>query len=473
MVQLNFKRQGHRSLRYALFRMSCKESLKNIILGLFGAVLIGSFAGKAHAQTIDKIMAVVGEDVILKSDIEGQYAYFVANGQQDDGTLRCQIMEKLIVELLLLNKARQDSIEISDDQVDSELDRKLNYFIQGYGGVKQLEEIYGKPVIEIRADLKPDIKDQLMVERMRQNIVSKVSVTPRDVKRFYSQIPRDSLPFLPAEVEMYHLVQRPKPTETARKEAKAELEAIRQKVLRDEISFEDAAKKYSVDFGSARVGGDLGEFGRGRMVPEFEEVAFKAKIGDVSQVFESDFGFHIMKVYNRVGELVSARHILIAPRLSSEDDEAALARLEEIRKMIVDEDTVQFQTAAIRYSHDEATSSCGGCIKNPETGELRVPLDLLDADFYLKVDDMKEGDVSEPMEWIQPDGKRAFHILYLRRRIAPHVANLEDDYQRIQEAALQVKQAQKLDEWFLSARKNVHIEIKDPACKEVLTHWLQ
>lgn len=449
------------------------QGIKRIASGvmLLAMVLLGRT--QAEAQVIDKIMAVVGEDVILHSDIEGQYAYFIANGQKDDGTLRCQIMEKLVVELLLLNKARQDSLVVSDDQVDSELDRKLNYFIQGYGGAKQLEEVYGKPVIEIRADLKPDIKDQLLVERMRQNVIDKVAVTPREVKKFYQSIPRDSLPFLPAEVEMYHLVQRPKATDAAKKEAKAYLESLRDRIVKKEISFEEAARKYSIDFGSARVGGDLGEFGRGRMVPEFEEVAFKSKIGEVSNVFESDFGYHIMMVYNRVGEMVSARHILIAPQLGIDDDSLALKRLAEIRAMIVDEDTVSFQTAAMRYSHDEATNSCGGCIKNPETGELRVPLDLLDADFYLKVDDMKVGEVSEPMEWIQPDGKRSFHMIYLAKRIPPHVANLEDDYQRIQEAALQVKQAQELDEWFLAARKNIHIEIKDPACREVLTHWLQ
>lgn len=427
----------------------------------------------ARGQVIDKIMAVVGEDVILLSDVEGQYAYFVANGQKDDGTLRCQIMEKLIVELLLLNKARQDSLTVSDDRVDGELARKLEYFIQGYGGVEPLEEIYGKPLIEIRADLKPDIRDQLLIEDMRQKIVTKVAVTPREVKRFYAAIPKDSLPFLPAEVEIFHLVQKPKATPESKTKAKAYLNSVRDQIISGKADFAETAKKISLDFGSARVGGDLGEFTRGRMVPEFEEVAFKSKEGEVSTVFETDFGFHIMQVYKRVGEMVSARHILITPQLTAEDDSVAFKRLVEIRRMIVDLDTVSFQTAAIRWSHDASTQSCGGCIKNPQTGETRIPLDLLDADFYLKVDDMKEGDVSEPMEWIQPDGKRAFHLLHLKRRIPPHVANLEDDYQRIQEAALQARQAEVLEEWFQTARKNIYIEIKDPACREVLTNWIQ
>jgi peptidyl-prolyl cis-trans isomerase SurA len=428
---------------------------------------------KAHAQVIDKIIAVVGEDVILKSDIDGQYAYFIANGQTDDGTLRCQILEKLIIEMLLLNKARQDSLVVSDDQVTSELARKLDYFIQGYGGVKNVEEVYGKPMIEIRADLKPDIKNQLLVEKMRQEIISKVAVTPRDVKKFYTSIPKDSLPFLPAEVEIYHIVKQPVATAEAKKDAKVYLESLREKIVSGLASFEETAKKYSIDFGSAKVGGDLGEFGRGRMVPEFEEVAFKSKEGDISPVFESPYGYHIMLVYKRLGETAAAKHILIAPRLEAEDDSLALKSLAAIRSTIVDDDTVSFQVAAQRNSDDEATASCGGCIKNPQTGELRIPLDLLDADFYLKVDEMSEGDVTEPSEWIQPDGKRAFHIMHLKRRIPPHVANLEDDYQRIQEAALQVKQAQVLEEWFQTARKNIFIEIKDRECREVLTHWIQ
>lgn len=450
-------------------------SVKNkflLTLLLTGLMSIG-LATRASAQVIDKIMAVVGEDVVLLSDVEGQYAYFIANGQKDDGTLRCQIMEKLIIELLLLNKAKQDSLEVSDDQIASELDRKLDYFIQGYGGVKPLEEIYGKPLIEIREELKPDIKDQLLIEKMRQKVIADVAVTPREVKRFYGEIPKDSLPYLPAEVEIYHIVAQPKPTIVNKKLAKEELEILRKRIIEGKVTFEEAAKRHSVDFGSARVGGDLGEFGRGRMVPEFEEVAFKSKEGDISNVFESPFGFHIMQIYKRVGETVSARHILISPRLDSGDDSTAFARLRDIRKQIVEDDTVSFQNAAIRWSDDVGTASCGGCIKNPQTGEQRIPLDLLDADFYLKVDDMKPGDVSEPLEWIQPDGKRAFHIIQLKRRIPPHVANLEDDYQRIQDAALQARQAVELEKWFQSARKNVYIEIKDPACREVLTNWIQ
>jgi peptidyl-prolyl cis-trans isomerase SurA len=436
---------------------------------LFTATLPAALQG----QVLDKVIAIVGDDVILLSDVENQYAYFITNGQQDDGTLRCQIMEKLIIEKLLLNKARQDSLTVTDDQVESELGRKLNYFIQGYGSVAKLEEEYRKPLIEIKADLWPEIENQLLGEKMREQIISKVVITPREVKKFYHSFPSDSLPYLPAEVELFHLVKRPSATGKAKKEARARLESAREQILRGEVVFQELAKKISEDLGSARLGGDLGEFGRGRMVPAFEEVAFKLNEGELSQVFESEYGYHLMLVYKRVGDLVSARHILVIPRVSLEDEIRAEDRLQEIREMIINSDTLTFEKAARQYSDDEATKTCGGCIKNPQTGETRVPLDLLDADFYLKVDEMKEGDITEPLEWIQPDNKKAYHMIYLKKRIAPHVASLEADYQKIQSAALQAKQAGELERWLQSARKNISVEIRDVDCREVLSTWVQ
>jgi peptidyl-prolyl cis-trans isomerase SurA len=440
---------------------------------LAAAFLLLGFLAPLRAQELDKVVSIVGEDVILLSDVENQYAYFIANGQVDDGTMRCQIMEKLIIEKLLLNKSRQDSLVVSDDQIESELGRKLNYFIQGYGSVQKLEEEYKKPLIEIKADLWPEIKDQLLIEKMREQVISKVVITPREVKKFFAAFPADSLPYLPAEVELFHIVKRPIATDVSKKESKARLESIREQILRGEGSFQDLAKRYSEDFGSGRLGGDLGEFGRGRMVPAFEEIAFKLKEGELSPVFQSEFGYHVMQVYKRVGELVSARHILIIPRVTYEDELRSEEDLKKIRAEIMDSDTLTFEKGAKEYSDDEASKSCGGCIKNPQNGELRVPLDLLDADFYLKVDEMNEGDITEPMEWIQPDNKKVYHMLYLKKRIPPHIASLEADYQKIQSAAMQAKQATELERWLLSARKNIFIEIKDADCKEVLINWIQ
>jgi peptidyl-prolyl cis-trans isomerase SurA len=232
------------------------------------------------------------------------------------------------------------------------------------------------------------------------------------------------------------------------------------------------AKKYSEDFGSAKLGGRLGEFGRGRMVPEFEEVAFKMDEGKISEVFESQYGFHIIKLNKRTGEVVDASHILLIPKRTSSDDSTALEKLNDLRELI-DSDSLTFQQAALQHSDDEATKSNGGAIKNPQNGEFRIPHDMLDADFFFKVDRMKEGDITEPLEWIQPDGTRAFHIIYLKKKIPAHTANLEEDYQKLMSAATQTKQGEKLEDWFDSARENIYIEIKDKDCQTALINWIK
>lgn len=429
------------------------------------------FVLPAKAQLVDGIVGIVGEEVILKSDVESQHAYMIANGEKDDGTLRCQVMEKLVIEKLLLNKAQQDSIEVTDGEIEDELNRRIDYFISGYGGVDKLEAVYQKPLVEIKEELRPEIKSQILIQRMREKVLGDITVTPREVRKFFNDIPKDSLPLLPAEVELYHLAIQPKASASSKKDTKERLVDIRTKIVNG-ADFAEMAKKYSEDFGSAKLGGRLGEFGRGRMVPEFEEVAFKMDEGKVSEVFESQYGFHIIKLNKRTGEMVDASHILLIPKRTTADDSAAVKRLEEIKELIED-DSLTFQQASLEFSDDEATKSNGGAIKNPQNGEFRIPHDMLDADFFFKVDRMKEGDITEPMEWIQPDGTRAFHMLYLKKKIPPHTANLDEDYQKIMAAATQAKQGEKLEKWFESAKENIYIEIKDKDCQSALINWIK
>lgn len=425
-----------------------------------------------RAQMVDGIVGIVGEELILKSDVESQYAYMVANGEKDDGTLRCQVLEKIVIEKLLLNKAQQDSIEVTDGEIEDELNRRIEYFIQGYGGVDKLEAVYQKPLVEIKEELRPEIKNQLLIQRMREKVLGDITATPREVRKFFSEIPKDSLPILPAEVELYQIAIKPKASNESKKETKDRLNELRDKLVAGEMEFPDAAKKYSEDFGSAKLGGRLGEFGRGRMVPEFEEVAFKMDVGTISPVFESQYGYHIIKLNKRTGEVVDASHILLIPRRTVTDDSTAVRRLVEIKE-IIESDSMTFPQAALEFSDDQATKSNGGAIKNPQNGEFRIPHDMLDADFFFKVDRMKEGDITEPLEWIQQDGSRAFHIIYLKKKIPAHTANLEEDYQKIMSAAVQAKQSNKLDKWFGVARENVYIEIKDKECQMALINWIK
>ncbi len=435
------------------------------LLLLFG--LGSSYA--LHAQSLDKIDAIVGEDIILHSEIMAQIQYYKANGMEDDGTMYCRVMEEKIFEKLLLNKARQDSIDITDLQVDGEVDRKIAYFRQIYGD--ELEKIYGKPEIEIKADIRKDVKNQLLVQQMREQIIGQVAITPREVQKFYNGLNKDSLPPLPAEAELYHIVAMPKPSLKSKDMARARLERLRDQIVKGEVNFEDAARNNSMDYGSAKVGGDLGTFGRGRMVPEFEEVAFKAEIGEVSPIFESPYGFHIMKVYKQTGIEVGARHILIAPLVDSDDEERAKESLKDYKER-VENGSASFQKLAMEESDDQMTAPYGGSIKNPQTGEQRIPIDMLDANLFFLVDNLKEGEISEPEEWFSPANKRGYHIVYMKRRYEPHVFTMETDFYKIQQAALQNKQAGALEKWFKRAVNNIYIDIKNEDCIGVLPYLL-
>ena len=433
---------------------------------------MGLFAQPA-TMPIDRIVAVIGDRVILESDVDNQFNYLVIQGQKDDGSLRCRVMEELIVSKLMLNKAEQDSIEVSEAQVQAEIDNRVNQILaQMEGNQEEFEKIYKKPVIQFKEDIREDIYEQILIRNQQQAIISEATITPREVKQFFNGLDKDSLGLLPAEVQLNHIVITPPWSEPSIKSAKDRLEELRRKVMAKESTFEALAKKYSDDLGSAQGGGSLGEFGRGQMVPKFEEVVFEMRPGDVSDIFETEFGFHIIKLEARMGERVRARHILLKPEPGPKSDSIAMAELNNIRELITT-DSLSFERAAIIYSKDRGTKDCGGCITNPQTGELRIPLNALDADLFFKIDEMEPGQISKPMELLKKDGSKAFHIIYLKRKIPPHAPNLKDDYKTIHNAALNTKQAEIFDEWLQSAKKNIYIDVKPTECLNALKNWTE
>ena len=433
--------------------------------------LVVVMAIPARAQVLDRVIAVIGEEIILESDVENQYNYMIINGQKDDGTLRCQVMDNLIVGKLLLNKAQQDSIEVSDEEVTSEIDSRTNTILSQLDDPNDFEEIYGKSVYEFKAEVRDDIRNEILTDRMRSSVMSDVSCTPREVREFYESIDKDSLGLLPAEVELNHILAIPPFSEESKQAAKEKLTEVRRKLVEENARFEEMALQFSMD-GSARSGGDLGTVMRGQMVPDFEEVVYSLRIGDISQVFETEFGYHIAKVTERKGEILKASHILIIPSRSTNGDSLAIAKLNKALDL-VSSDSLTFEQAAILFSEDRSTKDCGGCISNPQTGELRIPMDLLDADLFFKIDEMEEGEISDPMEYMMPDGSPAFHVLYLKNKIPPHVPNMKDDYNKIYNATIQVKQAQVFDEWLTSAKKNIYIHIKPTECSNALKNWIE
>ena len=425
------------------------------------------------AQSLDRIMAIVGDEVILESEVENQYNYLIQNGQKDDGSLFCGALEQRIVSKLLFNKAQQDSLTVGDDEITSEVDRRVEMIMQRTDGKVGFEEIAGKSVGEFKSAIREDIKEEMLIDRERSKVLANASITPKEVQDFYNNIPKDSLGLLPAEVEINHIVVVPPFSEESKKAAKDKLNGIRKKILEEKADFGEMASKYSMEPGATRSKGSLGDFSRGQMVPEFESVVYSMRVGEISDVFETEYGYHIVKLMSRKGEVVNASHILIIPSRSTNADSMAISKLQKAYDLIK-KDSITFEQAAIKYSEDRTTKDCGGCVMNPKTGDLRIPMNALDTEFFFKVDKMKKGEVSKPMEYYLPNGTRAFHLLYIKNKIPPHAPNLKDDYKKIQAAALQAKQNEVFEKWLKTAKKNVFIEIKEGTdCFNALKYWME
>ena len=434
-------------------------------------ILLGVSLSLSAQQTLDKIIGIVGEEIILDSDVDNQYNYLVINGQKDDGGLRCQVIDNIIISKLLLNKAIQDSIEVTEPEVDGEVERRVQSIMSQLPSPSEFEKIYGKSIYEFKVDIREDIRKEMLIDRQRQALMSQSDITPREVKSFFEKIPSDSLGLLPAEVELNHIMIIPPFSVKSKEEAKGKLEEIRKQIVEENADFGELARQHS-EGPSSRDGGSLGEVRRGVMVPEFEEVIYNLREGEVSGVFETQFGYHIAKLFARKGEILTVSHILMIPDRSVNGDSVAIDHLKKAKEFI-DTDSLTFEQAAIKFSEDRVTKDCGGCISNPQTGELRIPLDLLDAELFFKVDDMEEGEISEPMEHFMADGTRAFHILYLKNKIPPHQPNLTDDYNKIYSAALQMKQAESFEKWLESAKKNIYINLKPTECSNALQNWME
>lgn len=424
----------------------------------------------AVTPPVDKVVAVIDNEIILQSDIENQINYMIQQGAREDRSLlRCQVFEQLLTERLLLVKAKLDSLEVSDEQVDREVDRRIQYYTAQAGSVQELEKIYKKSVIEIKVDLRADVRNQLLVQQQREKINQGLKATPREVADFFAKIPRDSLPLLPAEVEIAHILIKPKASKASRDATRQKLAGIRTQIVSGELTFEQCARVYGMD-GTSRQDGDLGEFGRGMMAPAFEEQVYLMSEGQVSEVFETEFGYHIVRLDKRLGDRVRARHILLIPPITAEDEELCKKKLLDVRALI-DSDSLSFDKAAAKYSEDQNSKDNGGLIMMSQN-EYRIPLDQLESDLYFKIDQMKVGEVSEPLEYVQRGQRtKAYHIVKLIARLQPHQANLREDYQKFYNATVQSKQATELAAWFKRARQQVFIEIKDAGCIQALQNW--
>ena len=422
--------------------------MKNSIILVFTFLLITQL-GFSQGIIIDKVISKVGGELVLLSELEEQFAY--AASQKEGGIppeAKCVILEQILAQKLLLNQSRLDSIEVSDDEVETQMSARFDRILQMMGGdVTQFESFYGQSIPQAQETMRGELKNQLLTERMRSQVLNSINVTPSEVKAFFARIPKDSLPYFSSEVEVREIVMKPEVNEEQDRLAREKLENLRKRVIEGGEDFADLARKFSDDPGSARLGGDLGMTKRGSFVPEFEAAAYNLEAKGFSKVIKSEFGYHFIQLLERRGNSIYTRHILIKPEITEADLELTVQRLDSVR-MLVASDSITFSIAVKRYSNDKVQSyNNDGLLVNPQSNNAIFEQGDLDTDIYFTIDSMEVGDISAPFMYLDPRGEQLFRIVMLQSRTDPHVASLATDYSKIQQAAVNEKKSEYITSW--------------------------
>lgn len=435
-------------------------------LFLFAFIVLANIvtAQPGSGETIDGIVGVFADKIILHSEIEFEYQQFLKEyPDKRSDTIRCDILKQKLTEKLLSTKAEIDSLPLTDERIDGELEQRIQYFARQFGGEKGLEEFYGKSISEIKQNYRDKIKTSLLMQEMQQKILKDIKVSPTDIKTYFNAIDKDSLPYYSSEVEVAQIIIEPKVSKEAKDIAYQKISELRTRLINGD-NFRTIAKIYSDDKGSAVQGGDLGFFGRGMMVPEFEAAAFKTPQDSISKIVETKFGYHIIQPIKRRGEEVHARHVLIKPQIYKADIEDSRVKIDSIINLIK-LDSISFTEAAKKFSTEKRTGARGGFLSNPQNGNTKIPIDELPKDIFLIIQNLKPGDMSNAelttIQNAQGEAVKVWRIIYLKSESKPHIANLKDDYQKMQIAAEEDKKQKTLARWIEKNRKQFYVQVAD------------
>ena len=436
-----------------------------MMLSILSVFVTGSVVAQTGARMVDRIVAVVGGQIVKESDIQAGYEPYRAEGIPMTDTLRGEILEDLMISKLLMQQAIHDSVVVDDADVDNELDRRMRYYISQLGSEEAFEKFYGKTVEAYKFELRGRIRDLIMVQRVQQDIMGGVTVSPAEVRDFYNNMNKDSIPLIQSQVEVGQIVLEPPVNQELKEYTRGELEALRQQIISGKLDWCTCAAAHSDDPGSKFNCGKYENVRRGTFVPEFDAVCFTLKEGEISEIFETEYGFHFVKLISRHGEEVTIQHILKSIPTSPVDLQKCKTRLDSIIKF-VKLDSLTFCEAAAKFSTDEASKYACGLILNPLTGNSKIDMDILgdidpNPEFPVIVGQLKVGAFSAPHAFYTMAGKQAYRVLWLKSRSEPHKANLKDDYQLIQDMALEKKQDEKMRAWIMSKLPYTYIRIAD------------
>ncbi len=446
---------------------------KIFILTLFMVLPFGVYAQK---NLIDEVVAVVGDNAILRSDIEYQYEQALMEGVTNHtGDMKCHIFEQILVQKLMLNQAKLDSITVSENEVVNQVDSRMNYFIQRIGDKEKLEEYFNKSMLQIKRDQMDMVRTQMMTQQMQREITKNIKVTPSQIRAYYRNLPEDSLPMVPTQYEMQQIVIYPKVEMEEIERVKTQLRDF-QRQINEGRDFATLAVLYSEDPGSAAHGGDLGWYTRSGFVPEFANVAFNLQEKNkVSKIVETEFGFHIIQLIDRKGERINVRHILLKPKVSEKNRSEAKSYLDSIATYINDK-KLTFEEAALRFSNDKDSRSNGGVMVNAENGSTKFEIGQIPSEIAKSIQNLQEGAMSKPFFMMdERKGKETYRLVVLKRKIAPHRANLADDYKLLQDMMEENLKAETLKEWIVTKQKETYVTIDKNwrNCEFEYKHWLK
>ena len=443
---------------------------RNLVIIALMLIVLPTFSQYRQPQVIDKVVAVVGKNIILQSDIENQYIQYRLQGMAE-GTgqeVRGRILEDLLLQKLMLNQAEMDSITVTDEQVEAELNRRIQWFVSRVGSQEKLEAQFGKSMSEIKDEVRQASKDQMLQEEVQRKIMENIVVTPKEVKEFFHDIPKDSLPTISPDYEIVQIVKRPPVSIDEKLQVKDRLYQIRRRILDGESSFATMAVLYSEDPGSARQGGELGFAGRGVYATAFENTAFNLRDGEISDVIETEFGFHIIQLIERRGETINCRHILLTAKVPVEALEKAQTELDSVARFIRNGD-MSFEEACKKYSDDDSKSN-GGYLTNAGTGGNWLSMkDLQELEqsypeyknLSFIISRLDVGEVSDPVPMTTNENKDAFRLVMIKSKTETHQANLKEDYNLIQNWALGQKRQEAIGKWVKDKAAKAYIRMDE------------
>lgn len=425
-------------------------------------------------KVVDQIVAIVGGNIILKSDIEKMYMDQQAQGVTSDGDMKCEILENFLIDKLLIAEAEMDTlIEITDSQVNQQMDGQIQMYVAHFGSEKAVENFFKKPIADIRAEMRLVIRDQLLSSQMRNKIVQDITVTPSEVRQFYRNLPEEEIPVIPTQYEYAQITMRPEISLEEENRVKAELRELKQRI-ENGSSFAAMAVMYS-EGPSANNGGEIGYQGRAQLDPEYAAAALNLKDDRVSNVIKSEFGYHIIQLIDRRGDKVNTRHILMTPKVSPEAKEQAMSRLDSLANLIR-KDEISFTEAAARFSFDKNTRNNGGLAINPNTLSSKFAIEQLEGNVSKVLSDIKIGEISDPIETIDTESRQSVYtIIKLVDKIESHKANLQNDYQHLADLFLQKKREDVLQKWINDKQAQTYIRIDETYanCNFEFDNWIK